>query len=74
MGTLNLTEKHIKNAKESAISHHLLQYDSPITFHDFDILASDPNKFKLILKGSLLMKCDKPVLNRTKPFPLDLFN
>ena len=75
MGTSNLTGKRIKNAKESAISDHLLQCGSPITFYDFDILASDSNKFKLLMKESLLIKRDKPVLNRTtKSFPLDLFD
>ena len=75
MGTSNLTGKHITNAKESAISEHLLQCESPIIFDDFDILASDSNKFKLPIKESLLIKRDKPVLNRTtKSFPLDLFD
>ena len=62
----NLTEKRIKNAQELAISDHQLQYDSSITFDDFDILASDSNKFKLLIKESLLVKRDKPVLNRPK--------
>ena len=75
MGTSNLTEKRIKNAKELALSDHLLQCDSPITFGDFDILASDSSKFKSPIKESLLIKRDKPVLNRTtKSFPLDLFD
>ena len=74
MGISNLTGKRIKNAKELAISDHLLQCDSAITFDDFDILASDSNKFKLLIKESLLIKRDKPVLNRTtKSFLLDLF-
>ena len=75
MRTLNLTGKRLKNAKESAISDHLLQCDSSITFDDFDILASDSNKFKLLIKESLLIKRGKPVLNkRTELFPLDLFD
>ena len=61
--------------KESAVSDHLLQRDVPITFDDFDILASDSNKYKLFIKKSLLIKRDNPVLNRTtKSFPLDLFD
>ena len=75
MGTSNLTGKRIKNAKELAISDHLLQCDSPINFDNFKILASDSNKFNLLIKESLLIKRDKPVLNRTtKSFPLDLFD
>ena len=75
MGTLNLTVKRIKNAKELAMSDYLLQCDSPINFDDFDILASNSNYFKLLTKESLLIKRDKPVLNRTtKSLLLDLFD
>ena len=71
---LRLKER-IKNAKDSSISNHLLQCDFPTTFVDFDILAPDSNKFKLLIKESLIIKCDKAVLNRTtKSFPLDLFD
>ena len=43
-----------------------------MTFDDFDILASYPKKFKLLIKKCLLNKHDKPVLNKTlKQFPLD---
>ena len=74
-GTSNLTGKRIKNAKELAISDHLLQCESPITFDDFDYLASDSNKFKLLIKESVFIKHDKPVLNRTtKSYQLDLFD
>ena len=75
MGTSNLTGKRIKNAKESTMSDHLLQCDSYITFDDFDTLTSDSNKFKLLLKESLLIKRDKSALNRTrKSFALNLFD
>ena len=74
MGISNLMEKHIKNAEELAISDNLLQCDSPITFEDYDILASDSNKFKSLIKEILLIKREKPVLNRTtKSFRLDFF-
>ena len=75
MGTLNLTKKRIKNTKELAASDHLLQCDSPKTFDNFDFIAFDCNKFKLLIRKSLLIKRDKPVLNRTKNlFLLDLFH
>ena len=71
MGTLNLMGKRIKKSKESAISDQFLQYDSPITFDDLDILASDSSKIKVLMKECLLIKRDKPVLNRTtKSFSL----
>ena len=75
METSNLTGKRLKNAKELALSDNLLQCDSTITFDDFDILVSYSNKFKLLIKESLFIKRDKPVLNRTtNSFLLDLFH
>ena len=44
-------------------------------FDHFDILASDTNKFRLLIKESLLIKRDQPQLNKTiKSFPLKLFD
>ena len=75
MGTSTLTGKCIRKTKESAISDNLLQRYSPITFDDFEISASDSTKFNLLIKQSLLIKCNKPVLNRTtRSFWLDLFD
>ena len=75
MSISNLTGKRVKNVKESAISDHLLQCDCTIDFDHFDILTSDTNNFKLLIKKSLLIKRDKPVLNHTvKSFPLKLFD
>ena len=68
MGTLHLAGKYVKNAKELAIYDHLLLPCKSITFDDFDILASDSNKFKLLIKESLLIKRHKQVLNRTTKF------
>ena len=74
MGISNLTGKRLKNVKQSAISDHLLQCNCALNFDDFSILATDCNKFKLLLRESLLIKRDKPILNRTvKLFPLELF-
>ena len=65
MGIGNLTEKRLKNVKQSAISDYLLHYSVmvPVNFDDFNILAADSNKFKLLLWESLLTKRDKPILN-----------
>ena len=36
--------------------------------------SDDPNKYELLIKGRLLIKLDKPIVNRTiKSFQLDLF-
>ena len=75
MGISNPTGKHLKNFMRSAISDHLLQCNCTINFDDFDIFAAESNKFKLLLRESLLIKRDKPILNRTiKSFPLELFD
>ena len=60
MGISNLTGKRLKNVKQSAISDHLLQCNCTINFDNFDILAAESNKFKLLLKESILIKRDKP--------------
>ena len=74
MGMSNLTGKHLKNVKQSAMSDHLLQCNCTINFDDFSILAIDSSKFKLLLRESLSLKCDKPIINRMlKSFPLELF-
>ena len=71
MGVSNLTGKQLKNMKDLAISDHLLQCNSTIDFHNFDVLATDVSKFNLLVKESLLTKRDNPVLNRiTKSLPL----
>ena len=55
----------------SAISDHLLTCDCNINFDDFTILSKD---IYLLIKESLLISCDKPILNKTvKSFPLELF-
>ena len=47
MGISNLTGKHVKNVKKSAVSDHLFQCNCTIDFDHFDILASDTNNFRL---------------------------
>ena len=75
MGISNLTGKHLKCVKQSAVSDHLLECNCSIDFDHFDILASDANKFRLLIKESLLIKRDQPQLNKTiMSFPLKLFD
>ena len=75
MGVSNLTGKRLKNVDQSARSDHLLQCNCNINFDDFDILAAESNKFKLLLRESLLIKHGKVILNRAiKLFPLELFH
>ena len=71
MGISHLTNKRLKNVKQS---DHLLTCDCNINFDDFTILSKDSNNINLLIKESLLISCDKPILNKTvKSFPLELF-
>ena len=74
IGICNLTGKHFKCVKQSGVSDYLLECNCSIDFDYFDILASDANQFRLLIKESLLIKRDQPQLNKTiKSFPLKLF-
>ena len=75
MGISSLTGKHLKFVKQSAVFDHLLECNCLIDFDHFEILASDANKFRLLIKKRLLIKRDQPQLNKTiKSFPLKLFD
>ena len=75
MGVSDLTGKRFKSVKQSAVSDHLLECNCSIDFDHFDILASDANKFRLLIKEGLLIKCEHPQLNKTiKSFPLKPFD
>ena len=57
--------------KESTVFEHLLQCKCAIDFDHFDILVSDTNSFRHLIKENLLIKRDKPFMNHTfKSFPL----
>ena len=75
MGISNLTRKRLKYIKQSAISDHLLQCNCATNFDDFNIFATDFNKFKCLLRESLFMNCDKLLLkSTTKLFLPELFD
>ena len=75
MGISNLTGKRLQCVKQSAVSDHLLECNCSIDFDHFDILPSDANKFRLLIKESLLIKRDQPQLKKTiKSFSLKLFD
>ena len=75
MGVSNVTGKRLKNIKDAAVPNHLLQCNCTIDFDHFDILTTDVSKLNILMKESLLIRRDSPVLNRTtKSFPLELFH
>ena len=65
MGASNLAKKRVKNIKASTVSDQLLGCDCSSDFSNFEILTVDTSKFNLLIKESLSLKNDKPVLNRT---------
>ena len=72
MGISHLTNKRLKNVKQSAISDHLLTCDCNINFDDFTILSKDSNNINLLIKESFLISRDKRI-KTVKSFPLELF-
>ena len=65
MGIFNSNGKCLKSIKQSAVSDHLLECNCSIDFDHFDILASDANKFRLLIEESLLIQRDQPQLKKT---------
>ena len=69
-----LTEKRVKKPKKSAIFDQILLKGHDASFEDFTIFLKENNKFKLHLRESLLIKRDKPELNRNiYSYHLELF-
>ena len=64
IGISPLTFKKTKPSKESAIRDHLLNCNNIPSFEEFTILAKGNNKFVLEIKESLLIKRDRPILNK----------
>ena len=46
--------------KKSTVSDHQLQCNCWIDFYHFDMLASEPKKFRLLIKENLLIKSEQP--------------
>ena len=64
MGISHLTNKRLKNVKQSATSDHLLTCDCSINFYDFTILSKDSDN-NLLIKRGLLISCHISILNKT---------
>ena len=59
----NLTGKRVE-CKPCAVSDHLLLHNHDSDFNDFTILCRDNNGFRLLIKESILISRDSPVLNK----------
>ena len=66
--------RHMTSA-ESSICDHLLCCNHDPSLNEFTILVQDTNKLLLEIKESLLIKRDKPILNKNiSSTPLFLFD
>ena len=68
IGISPLTFKKTKSSKESTIRDHLLNCNNILSFEEFTILTNRNNKFNLEIKESLLIKGDRPILNKNISF------
>ena len=64
MEILHLTNKRLKNVKESVISEFLLTSDCNINFDDFIILSKDFDNINLLIKESLLISRESFIISR----------
>ena len=74
MGISPLTGKPIVG-QPGEVREHMLECDTKVVWDNFRIVARDDNVFNLYIKESLLIKKDKPILNKDKTStPLFVFN
>ena len=64
IGISPLKFRKVKPSKESATRDHLLNCNNILSFIKFTILAYGHHKYILKIKESLLIKRDRPVLNK----------
>ena len=76
LSIIPLNGKRVKNLKKSAIIDQIPLKGMDASFEDFTILLKKSNKLKLhLIKEALLIKYDKPELNRNiYSYPLELFD
>ena len=65
-GISPLTNKRSKSKKSTAVKDHMLICYQPVSFNDFEVLASSNSEFHLKIKESLLISRDQPILNKNK--------
>ena len=59
-----LTGKRVNNNKKSSVQDHCLFSCHMCSFQDFTVLNYELHKFKRLIKESLLVTKDKPLLNK----------
>ena len=74
IGISHITVKRVE-CKPSAVSDHLLLHNHDSDFNYFTSLCRDNNGFRLLIKESILIARDSPVLNKSiVSIPLLLFD
>ena len=74
ISTSPLTEKRVHNNKKSSVKNHCLLSGYVCLFDDFTVSNCESHKFKHLIKESLLVTKDKPLLNKqVKSLKLELF-
>ena len=63
--TKNLNYFFLPFSFKFMITDHLLKCNCSVDFDDFDFLASDAHKFRLLSKETLFINHDLPQLNKT---------
>ncbi|XP_057296240.1 uncharacterized protein LOC130625194 [Hydractinia symbiolongicarpus] len=75
MAVSALTGKSVKSINPSAVLEHVVFCKNRPSLDNFSIISSASNNFDLELKESLLIRRDKPILNRNiASMPLFLFS
>ena len=67
IGISHSTGKRVE-CKPSAVSDHLLLHKHDSDFNDFTVLCRDNNGFRVLLKESILISRDSPVLNKNTAY------
>ena len=74
ISTSPLTGKRVNNNEKSSVKDHCLLSGHVCSFDDFTVLNYESHKFKRLIKESLLVTKDKPLLNKqVKSLKLELF-
>ena len=69
-----LTGKIVNNYKKTSVKDHCLLSGHVCSFEDFTVLNHESHKFKRLIKESLLVSKDKPLLNKqVKSLKLEFF-
>ena len=67
-----LTNRRMQPRKNSAVRHHLLNFNYSGTIEYFSVLCHENKKCSLKLKENLIIMRDRPSMNRNIPFSICL--